>query len=113
MSILRFDDAMPLSTRGWPTEVGSMQFSALWHHQAPPFRNACPRTEVFSLEDCVASGSVTPGTAQLLARMIEAKLAFLISRWNWPRQDDFPITNIIQARVGRKRAVRPLFQHKA
>jgi pilus assembly protein CpaF len=31
------------------------------------------------LEDCVASGSVTPGAAQLLARMIEAKLAFLIS----------------------------------
>jgi pilus assembly protein CpaF len=33
----------------------------------------------FSLEDCVASASVTPGAAQLLARMIEAKLAFLIS----------------------------------
>jgi Flp pilus assembly CpaF family ATPase len=33
----------------------------------------------FSLEDCVASGSLTPGTAQLLARVIEAKLAFLIS----------------------------------
>jgi len=33
----------------------------------------------FSLEDCVVSGSLTPGTAQLLSRMIEAKLAFLIS----------------------------------
>jgi hypothetical protein len=33
----------------------------------------------FSLEDCVASGSLTPGTAELLARMIEAKLPFLIS----------------------------------
>ena len=33
----------------------------------------------FSLEDCVASGSLTPGTAELLSRMIEAKLAFLIS----------------------------------
>ena len=32
----------------------------------------------FSLEDC-ASGSLTPGTAELLSRMIEAKLAFLIS----------------------------------
>jgi pilus assembly protein CpaF len=32
----------------------------------------------FSLEDCVASGSLTPGTAELLSRMIEAKLAFLI-----------------------------------
>jgi hypothetical protein len=33
----------------------------------------------FSLEDCVASGSLTPGTAELLSRMIEAKPAFLIS----------------------------------
>ena len=32
-----------------------------------------------SLEDCVASGSLTPGVAQLLSRMIQAKLAFLIS----------------------------------
>ena len=30
-------------------------------------------------QDCVASGSLTPGTAELLSRMIEAKLAFLIS----------------------------------
>jgi aryl-alcohol dehydrogenase-like predicted oxidoreductase len=33
----------------------------------------------FSLEDCVATGSLAPGTAELLSRMIEAKLAFLIS----------------------------------
>jgi pilus assembly protein CpaF len=33
----------------------------------------------FLVEDCVASGSLTPGAAQLLARMIEARLAFLIS----------------------------------
>jgi pilus assembly protein CpaF len=40
-----------------------------------------PAHRSFSLEDCVASGSVTPETAKLLARMIEAKLAvFLISR---------------------------------
>ena len=32
----------------------------------------------FSLEDCVASGPLTPGTAELLSRIIEAKLAFLI-----------------------------------
>ncbi len=38
-----------------------------------------PANRSFSLEDCVASGSVTPGAAQLLARMIEARLAFLIS----------------------------------
>jgi pilus assembly protein CpaF len=38
-----------------------------------------PAGRSFSLEDCVAAGSFTPGAAQLLARMIEAKLAFLIS----------------------------------
>ena len=32
-----------------------------------------------SLEDCVTSGPGTPGAAKLLARMIEARLAFLIS----------------------------------
>jgi pilus assembly protein CpaF len=38
-----------------------------------------PALRTFSLEDCVASGSLSPGGAQLLSRMIEAKLAFLIS----------------------------------
>ena len=38
-----------------------------------------PAGRSFSVEDCVASGPVTPGAAKLLARMIEAKLAFLIS----------------------------------
>jgi Flp pilus assembly CpaF family ATPase len=38
-----------------------------------------PAQRSFSPEDCVASGSLTPGTAELLSRMIEAKLAFLIS----------------------------------
>ena len=38
-----------------------------------------PAQRSFSLEDCVAAGSLTPGTAQLLARIIGAKLAFLIS----------------------------------
>ena len=38
-----------------------------------------PAGRSFSVEDCVASGSLTPGAAQLLSRMIEAKLAFLIS----------------------------------
>ena len=38
-----------------------------------------PAQRSFSLEDCVASGSLTPGTAELLSRMIGAKLAFLIS----------------------------------
>ena len=38
-----------------------------------------PAGRSFSVEDCVASGSLIPGAAQFLSRMIEAKLAFLIS----------------------------------
>jgi pilus assembly protein CpaF len=38
-----------------------------------------PAQRSFSIEDCVTSGSLTPGAAHLLSRMIEAKLAFLIS----------------------------------
>jgi pilus assembly protein CpaF len=38
-----------------------------------------PAGRSLSLEDCVASGSLTPRAAQLLSRMIQAKLAFLIS----------------------------------
>ena len=38
-----------------------------------------PARRTFSLQDCVASGSLVPAAAQLLTRMIEAKLAFLIS----------------------------------
>lgn len=51
------------------------------HSAAPnPGRTRFPWASLsFSLEDCVASGSLTPGTAELLSRMIEAKLAFLIS----------------------------------
>jgi pilus assembly protein CpaF len=38
-----------------------------------------PAQRSFSIEDCVTSGSLTPGAAHLLSRLIEAKLAFLIS----------------------------------
>jgi pilus assembly protein CpaF len=38
-----------------------------------------PAKRSFSLQDCIASGSLSLGAAQLLTRMIEAKLAFLIS----------------------------------
>ena len=38
-----------------------------------------PAQRTFSPQDCIASGSLTPGAAQLLTRMIEAGLAFLIS----------------------------------
>ena len=38
-----------------------------------------PARRTFSLADCVASGSLTPGAAELLARVVEARLAFLVS----------------------------------
>jgi pilus assembly protein CpaF len=38
-----------------------------------------PAQRSFSIEDCIASGSITPGAAHVLSRMIESKLAFLIS----------------------------------
>ena len=38
-----------------------------------------PARRTFSLADCVASGSLTPGAAELLARLVESRLAFLVS----------------------------------
>jgi pilus assembly protein CpaF len=38
-----------------------------------------PARRSFSLADCVDSGSLTPGAAQLLGRIIQARLAFLVS----------------------------------
>jgi pilus assembly protein CpaF len=38
-----------------------------------------PARRTFSLEDCMASGSMTVGGAQLLTRIVRSRLAFLIS----------------------------------
>ena len=38
-----------------------------------------PASRTFSLADCVASGALTPGGAELLGRVVEHKLAFLVS----------------------------------
>lgn len=38
-----------------------------------------PAHRSFSLDDCIASGSVTPEAAEVLRRMVESKLAFLVS----------------------------------
>ena len=70
---------MPLSTPGLAD--GSWVHAVLGTLASP---GTCISLRVsvhrsFSLEDCFASGSLTPGAAKLLARMIEASLAFLIS----------------------------------
>jgi hypothetical protein len=68
-----------LSTRGWRTEVGSMQCSAhsgITRHLHFAARARTPK--LFARGLC-RLGLSDPGAAQLLSRMIEAKLAFLIS----------------------------------
>jgi pilus assembly protein CpaF len=75
----RLDDAMPFVDARLAN--GSRVHAVLGTLASP---GTCislrvPAHRSFSLQDCVASGSVTPGAAQLLSRMIEAKLAFLIS----------------------------------
>jgi pilus assembly protein CpaF len=69
----------PLLMPDFPTEVGRMPCLAAWRHPEPASSLRVPAQRTFSLQDCVASGSLTSGAAQLLTRMIEAKLAFLIS----------------------------------
>jgi pilus assembly protein CpaF len=75
----RLDDAMPFVDARLPD--GSRVHAVLGCLASP---GTCislrvPARRTFSLQDCVASGSLTPAAAQLLSRMIEAKLAFLIS----------------------------------
>jgi pilus assembly protein CpaF len=75
----RLDDAVPFVDARLPD--GSRVHAVLGSLASP---GTCislrvPARRSFSLEDCVASGSLTPGAAQLLARMIKARLAFLIS----------------------------------
>ena len=62
-----------------PAENGSRVHAVLG---TPPSPGTCISLRVssqrnFSLQDCVASGALTPGAGAFLSRMIEAKLAFL------------------------------------
>ena len=66
----------PLSMPDFPTEVGRMPYLAAWRHPGTCISLRVPAQRTFSLQDCVASGALTPGAAKLLTRMIEAKLAF-------------------------------------
>jgi pilus assembly protein CpaF len=75
----RLDDAVPFVDARLPD--GSRVHAVLGSLASP---GTCislrvPAQRSFSLEDCIASGSLTLGAAQLLSRMVEAKLAFLIS----------------------------------
>jgi pilus assembly protein CpaF len=75
----RLDDAVPFVDARLPD--GTRVHAVLGSLASP---GTCislrvPAQRSFSIEDCVASGSLTPGAAHLLTRIIEARLAFLIS----------------------------------
>ena len=75
----RLDDAVPFVDARLPD--GTRVHAVLGSLASP---GTCislrvPAQRRFSIEDCVATGSLTTGAAQLLTRMIEAKLAFLIT----------------------------------
>jgi pilus assembly protein CpaF len=75
----RLDDAMPFVDARLPD--GTRVHAVLGCLASP---GTCislrvPAQRSFSIQDCVESGSLSPGSAQLLKRLIEAKLAFLIS----------------------------------
>jgi hypothetical protein len=77
--IAGFDDAVPFVDARLPD--GSRAHAVLGCLASPGICISLrvPAQRTFSLQDCVASGALTSGAAQLLTRMIEAKLAFLIS----------------------------------
>jgi len=75
----RLDDAAPFVDARLPD--GSRVHAVLGSLASP---GTCislrvPAKRSFSIQDCITSGSVTPGAAHLLSRIIQAKLAFLIS----------------------------------
>ena len=75
----RLDDAMPFVDTRLPD--GSRVHAVLGTLARP---GTClsirvPARRSFTLEDCVASGALTPGVARLLGRVVSARLAFLIS----------------------------------
>ena len=75
----RLDDAVPFVDARL---AGGSRFHAVLGTLADP--GTCislrvPAARSFSLDDCVASGSLTVPAAELLSRIVAAKLAFLIS----------------------------------
>jgi hypothetical protein len=105
--IAGLDDAAPFVDARLPD--GS-RVHAVLGCSAPP--GTCislrvPAQRSFSLEDCIASGSLTPAAAPLLSRMIEAKLAFLISGGTCSGKDDTAVKTLLGERSRQIRTVRP------
>ena len=111
----RLDDAVPLRRR--PVADGSRVHAVLGTLADP---GTCislrvPASRTFSLADCVTSGSLTPGAAELLDAVVEAKLAFLVSggtgdragrrpcsrrSWRWSRPTERIVIVEDSARAG-------------
>ena len=75
----RLDDAVPFVDARLPNGVRVHAVLGCLTSPGTCISLRVPAKRSFSLQDCVTSGSLSAGAAQLLTRMIEAKLAFLIS----------------------------------
>lgn len=75
----RLDDAVPFVDARLPNGVRVHAVLGCLTSPGTCISLRIPAKRSFSLQDCVTSGSLSAGAAQLLTRMIEAKLAFLIS----------------------------------
>jgi pilus assembly protein CpaF len=75
----RLDDAVPFVDARLPNGVRVHAVLGCLTSPGTCISLRVPAKRSFSLQDCVTSGSLSAGAAQLLTRIIEAKLAFLIS----------------------------------
>jgi pilus assembly protein CpaF len=75
----RLDDAVPFVDARLPNGVRVHAVLGCLTSPGTCISLRVPARRSFSLQDCVTSGSLSAGAAQVLTRMIEAKLAFLIS----------------------------------
>jgi pilus assembly protein CpaF len=75
----RLDDAVPFVDARLPNGIRVHAVLGCLASPGTCISLRVPAKRSFSLQDCIASGSLSLGAAQLLTRMIEAKLAFLIS----------------------------------
>ncbi|HEX7209637.1 MAG TPA: TadA family conjugal transfer-associated ATPase [Propionibacteriaceae bacterium] len=75
----RLDDAVPFVDARLPNGVRVHAVLGCLTSPGTCISLRVPAKRSFSLRDCVTSGSLSAGAAQVLTRMIEAKLAFLIS----------------------------------
>ena len=69
----------PFVDADFPTKVGRMPYLAAWRQPEPAFSLRVPAQRTLFAPGLRSSGSLTPGAAQLLTRMLEARLAFLIT----------------------------------